>query len=372
MRRAVYVLLLGCAFLFARADINVGVIVGATGPGASLGIPSKNTFTVVPTTIAGEKINYIILDDGTDTTNAVKNARRLITEDKVDVIIGPSSTPTATAVTYVAAETKTPQISLSPLAANNAWAFQVAQPHNVVVAPLIQHMKAHGAKSLAFIGFSDALGDTIYNALTPQAERAGIKVVANERYARTDTTVTGQVLKILATKPDAVVVGASGTPAALSQLTLIERGYKGTVYYTPAVVNKDFLRIGGKSLEGIIAAAGPAVVPEQLPDSSPQKKVGLEFTKLYEQAYGAGSRNQFSAHAYDAYLLFAHAVPVALKKAKPGTPEFRQALRDALEASKEVVGTTVIFNMTPTDHAGADSRSVVLVQVDKGEWKLMK
>jgi len=372
MRRALLVLLLGWFCVSAHAEITVGVIVGATGPGASLGIPSKNTFTIFPSTIAGEKVRYIILDDGTDTSNAVTNARRLISSDKVDIIIGPSSTPTASAVTYVAAETKTPQISLSPLAANNPWVFQVAQPHSVVVAPIIEHMKAHGLKTVAFIGFSDALGDTIYAALVPQAERAGIRILANERYQRTDTSVTGQVLKILAVKPDAVLVGASGTPAALSQITLIDRGYKGTVYYTPAVVNQDFLRIGGKSLEGVIASVGPTVVAEQLADSVPQKKVGLEFTRLYEQAYGPGSRNQFSAHAYDAYLLFAHAVPGALKKAKPGTPQFRQALRDELEASREVVGTTVVFNMSATDHAGADQRSVVLVRVEKGEWKLMK
>lgn len=371
MRTAVWVLLwVGLFGLVARAEITVGIIVGATGPGAAIGIPSKNALSLAPKVIAGENVRYIVLDDGGDTTNAVTDARRLITEEHVDLIIGSSSIPTATAVSYAAAETKTPQIALSPLAASNRWSFQVAQPMSVLLGPIVDNLKKRGAHTLAFLGFSDAFGDDAYQALTAHARRAGIQIVANERFARTDTSVTGQVLKIMAARPDAVLVAASATPAALPQITLVERGYRGPIYYVPTI-SQDFLRIAGTRAEGAITVASPGSVPEQLPDSNPMKKVALRFNQSYEQAFGAGSSNQFAGYAYDAYLLLAHAVPSALQQAKPGTPEFRQALRDALESSRNVVGTSAIFNMSRVDHAGVDSRSVVLVSVQNGAFKLV-
>jgi branched-chain amino acid transport system substrate-binding protein len=373
LKKTLVVLLMFAAVcLCANAEITVGVIVGATGPGAAIGGPSKSVVPLAPTTIAGQKVRYIVYDDSTDPSNAVKNARRLVAEDHVDIIIGSSSAPTCMAVVQVAAETHTPQICFSPLSALNPWAFQVAQPFTVVMGTVADHIKASGGKTVAYIGFSDALGDTVFAGAVPNFERTGLKLVAAERYARTDSSVTGQILKIMAAKPDAVVIGASGTPAALPQLTLMERGYKGQIYHLPAVVTKDFLHLVGKNGEGAIATAGPAVVAEQLPNSNPLKKPSLEAKKNYEAMYGAGTFNQMVSTAYDAFLLFNSAVPSALKKAKPGTPEFRQALRDTLESSKEVATTSIVFNMSPTDHAGADGRSVVLVRVEKGEWKLIK
>ena len=359
----------------AMADVKVGVIVGATGPGASLGIPYKNTFSILPKTLGGEKVEYIILDDGTDPTSAVKNAKKLVLEDKVDLIIGSTSVPTALSVVDVANENKTPQISISPLPGSNgksAWAFSVPQSMTIMMKANLDHMKLNGVKTVAFIGFADALGDQLFNGFAPQAEAAGLKIVANERYARTDTSVVGQVLKVLATKPDAILLGGSGTPGALPHITLIERGYKGPIYQNHAVVNKDFLRVGGKSVEGAIVPTGPVIVADQLPDSNPTKKVSLQYIKAYEGMFGPGSSNAFSAYSYDAYLLADRAVAIALKKAKPGTPEFREAIRDALESTKELVGTHGVYSMTKTDHTGVDSRAVVLVRIENAGWKLIK
>lgn len=372
MRKAIWALLLATLFATAAsADIIVGIIVGANGPGASIGIPSRQALSLAPQTLAGQKVRYVVIDDGSDTTAAVTGARRLVNEEHVDIIIGPSSIPTATAVSYVAAETRTPQIGLSPLATGNAWAFQVAQPMSVILGPVVDHMKARGARTVAFLGFSDAFGDNAYAAFSRHAQRAGLKIVANERFARTDTTVTAQVLKIKAAQPDAVVVAASGTPAALPQIAFIERGYRRPIYYVPAL-SKDFIRVAGKAAEGAITATGPGAVPEQLPNNNPMKPVGNEFKKSYEKTFGNGSWNQFAGYAWDAYLLLAHVAPIALKKAKPGTPEFRQALRDALESSKNVVGTSAIFNLSPADHAGIDARSVILVRVQNREFKLVR
>jgi branched-chain amino acid transport system substrate-binding protein len=359
----------------ALAQVKVGVITGATGPGASLGIPYKNTFTVLPKTLGGQAVQYIILDDATDPTNAVKLARKLVTEDKVDLLIGSSSVPAATAITDVAAELKTPQIALSPVgaaAAKNPWVYSIPQPASLMMGAVAENMKTRGIKRVAYIGFSDSWGDLVLNGLKANAEAAGVTVVAEERYARLDTSVAGQILKVIASNPDAVVVGGSGTPGALPQMTLAERGFKGPVYHNHGIINRDFLRVGGKSLEGAMAPTGPVMVAEQLPDSNPVKKVALEYTKLYEASFGAGSRNAFSAYSYDAYLLADKAVPVAMKNAKPGTPEFRQALRDALEQVKEVVGTHGVYSMSATDHAGVDSRARVLVRIENGDWKLVK
>jgi branched-chain amino acid transport system substrate-binding protein len=315
------------------------------------------------------------MDDGTDPTNAVKNARKLISEDKVDLIIGSSSVPAATAITDVAAELKTPQIALSPVggaASKNPWVFSIPQPASIMMGAVADNMKANGVKAVGYIGFADSWGDLVLNGVKPHLDAAGIKVVAEERYGRLDTSVAGQVLKVLAANPDAVIVGGSGTPGALPNVTLAERGYKGRVYHNHGVINKDFLRVGGKSLDGAFAPTGPVMVAEQLPDANPIKKVSLDFTKAYEAAYGAGTRNAFSAYSYDAYLLADHAVEAAMKKAKPGTPEFRQALRDSLEATKNVVGTHGVYSMSATDHAGVDKRAVVLVRVENGDWKLVK
>ena len=234
-----------------------------------------------------------------------------------------------------------------------------------------RHMKANGVKTVGYIGFSDPWGDLVLSGIKANAESAGLQIVAEERYARPDTSVTGQVLKLMSANPDAILVGGSGTPAALPNVTLVERGYKGKIYHNHGTINKDFLRVGGKSLEGAFAPTGPVMVAEQLADSNPIKKAGLDFLKLYEGQYGEGSRAAFAGYVYDGYLLANAAATKALATAKPGTPEFRQALRDALESTKDLTGVHGVYNMTPTDHYGLDQRSAVLVTVENGNWKLV-
>ncbi len=359
----------------ALADITVGVSLSATGPAASLGIPEKNTVTLLPKEIAGEKINWIVLDDATDTTTAVKNARKLTAEDKADVLISASATPTTLAVLEVAFETKTPQIAMAPSnppPEKASWLFQTPQNFGLMAEAIVNHMVANGVKTVGFIGYADGYGELWLKALQSATEPKGIKIVDVERYQRNDTSVAGQALKLLAAHPDAVLVAGSGTPAVLPQATLVERGYKGKIYQTHGIANRDFLRVGGKNVEGTIFPVGPMLLAEHLPDSNPSKKPALDYVKLYEGAYGPNSRSTFGAHAYDAYLLLNRAVPVALKKAKPGTPEFRAALRDALENVKELPATHGVFNMSPTNHNGFDHRAAIMVTVSNGDWKLLK
>lgn len=356
----------------AWADINVGISVCATGPGAALGIPEKNTVALFPSTVAGEKVNYFILDDGTDATQATKNARKFVTENNVDLIIGSSSVPPSLAIAEVANETKTPQISLAPIevaGAKNTWVFRTPQHNFIMAQALAEHMKANNVKTIGFIGYTDGYGEGWLREMTKAAETAGIRIAVVERFNRTDTSVTGQAVKLVSAKPDAILVVASGTPSVLPQVTIIERGYKGQIYQTHGTATKEFMRVGGKAVEGTILPVGPVIVANQLPDSHPSKKVSIEYARQYEEKYGAGSLSSFGAHMYDAYRLFATALPAALKAGKPGTPEFRKALRDAIESGKEVVGTHGVFNMTESDHFGHDARARVLVRVEKGDWQ---
>ncbi len=359
----------------ACADVTVGVTLGATGPGASLGVHYKNAFQLMPKTLGGQPVKYIILEDGSDATTAGKNARKLISEDKVDVVMGSNGVPSSLQIAQVAAETQTPYLCLTPIAVKPdqyKWTFSVPQPTELMMSAVAEHMQAHGVKTVGFIGFSDGWGDLMYKATESLAASHGYKVVTNERYARADTSVTGQVLRIIAAHPDAVVVGGSGTGGALPHLALVEHGYKGQIYHNHGTVNAEFIKVGGKAVEGAIAPTGPLIVPEELPASNASKQVALDFDRRYEAAFGAGSRNAFAGYTNDAVMLLGAAIPDAVKTAKPGTPAFRAALRDALEHVKNVVGTHGVYNITPANHNGLDERARVLVRVENGAWRLMK
>jgi branched-chain amino acid transport system substrate-binding protein len=360
-------------------DIKVGVNVSATGPAASLGIPERNTFPLLPKTIGGKNIQYIVLDDASDTTTAVKNTRKLITEDKVDVIAGSTITPNSLAMIDVVAETETPMISMAassrivdPVDAKRRWVFKTPQNDQQMAFVIVSHMLGQGVKTVGYIGFADAYGEGWWNEFSKLAEARGLKVVANERYQRNDTLVTGQVLKLISARPDAVLIAGSGTPAALPQKTLKERGYAGKIYQTHGVANNDFLRVCGKDCEGTFLPAGPVLVSEQLGNDHPVKKSAIAYVDAYEKAHGKGSVSTFGAHAWDVGVLLQAAVPVALKKAQPGTKEFRAALRDALEGVKNAPGAHGIFNMSANDHLGLDQRAAVMVQIRDGKWVLQK
>ena len=361
-----------------HAQIKVGVTISTTGPAASLGIPEKNAFAIMPREIAGKKVEYIVLDDASDPVAAVKNARKFVSEDKVDVILGSSITPNSLAMIDVAAESETPMIAIAssirivdPVDAKRHWVFKTPQNDAHMMTAMSAHMADHGVKTVGIVGFNDAYGEGVMSEFGKLAGPRKLNIVAQERYARTDTSVTGQVLKLMAANPDAIMIAASGTPAALPAKQLKERGYKGRIYFTDGVINDDFLRVGGKDLEGAFLPAGPFVVAKQLPDSNPIKKVSLDFIKLHDTAYPPGTANSFSAHAWNTYLMLKHTVPIALKTAQPGTREFRRALRDAIENTKDLVTTHGIMNMSKTDHMGFDQRARVLVQIQGGQWKLV-
>ena len=371
---AVFALAAGVAGA-AQAEIVVGVSLGITGPGASLGVHYRNAYQLMPKTLGGEAVRYIILDDASDPTNAAKNARKLISEDKVDALMGSNGVPSAVQMAQAAAEAKIPMVVLTPANVSGNvlhWSFIVPQTTELMMGAIAGEMKKKGIKTVGYIGYTDTWGDLVYKATESHAAASGFKIVTNERYARADTSVTGQILKIMAANPDAVVVGGSGTGGALPHVALVERGYKKPIYHNHGTVNAEFSKVGGKNVAGAVAVTGPLVVPEELPDSHPTKKVSLDFTQRYEKAFGAGTRNAFAGYAYDGMLLLNAAAPAALKKAKPGTPEFREALRASLEGVKNVVGTHGVYNMDPKTHNALDERARVVVHVENGAWHYMK
>ena len=357
----------------ALADLTIGVSLPLTGPASGLGIPVNQQMKLWPATIGGEKIKLIILDDATDPTNGTKIAKRFVTDDKVDIIIGSVATPVAIPIADVAAESKTVQLSLSPIPlppGKDGWSFRLPQSNTVMAHAMLTLMKKQGVKTVGFLGYTDAYGESWLKDFTAEAAKSGIKVIATERFARSDTSVTGQVLKLVAANPDAMLIVASGSGAAMPHMAVVDRGYKGKIYQTHAAATRDLMRVGGKAVEGAYVVSGPAVIAEQLPDSHPSKKVAIDFVQKYEKAYGPGSRNQFAGHGYDAGLVLEKIIPVALKKAKPGTPEFRAALRDALENIDRTVVSHGVLNWTKDDHWGYTNETGVMLKVVNGDWKV--
>ena len=361
----------------ALAEIRIGLLVSATGPTSAIGIPQRNTGQILPHTIGGERVRYFSLEDGGDATRAVQNVKKLIQEDHVDAVIGPSTTPNAFAILDVIAEARVPLLAtvgsssiVEPLDAKKRWVFKTTQNDELIASALLAHMVKHGVRNVGFIGFSDPYGDNWLKVFGALGGKDGVRVVATERYGRTDASVVGQVLKLIAAKPDAVLIAAVGGPAVLPEATLREQGYAGPIYQTHAVATQDFIKLGKDKVEGTILAAGPMLVIDDVSDANPTKKVALDYIDQYGKTFGIEPAT-FGANVWDAGILLERAMPIALTHAKPGTEAFRAALRDALEGEKEVVGCQGVFDMSPTDHNGMDERARVLVTIRGGRFRLL-
>jgi branched-chain amino acid transport system substrate-binding protein len=371
--RDIALAVLTLAPVLAQADITVGVSLPLTGPASGLGIPMNNGLKLWPATVGGEKVRMIVLDDASDPSKGVQNARRLVTEERVDVLLGSGATPVAVAMAEVAAESRTPQLAISPMPlaqGKDMWSFRIPHSNGIMAAAMVRHMQKTGVKTVAFLGYTDAYGESWLNELKPRLDKAGIQLVATERFARTDTSVTSQALKLTSAKPDAIVIVASGSGAAMPQLALADRGFSGTVYQTHGAATRDLIRVGGKAVDGAFVSTPAVVVADQLAANHPLRAEGMRFVEQYEKVNGAGSRNALSAHAWDAFLILDKAVPIALQKAKPGTPEFRSALRDALENMPPVTLTGGVLHYTATDHWGYKEDSAVIMKIVNSDWKL--
>jgi branched-chain amino acid transport system substrate-binding protein len=376
VRAAASIVAAGLSTAVAAQEIRIGLTGTFTGPNASVGIPYRNAAEIFPPTMGGVPVKWIVLDDGGDPTTALKNARRFVDEDKVDAIVGSTSTPTATALFDVANDSKTLQIAMAPVAipaAKAAWLFNIPQPVPLMVSAIVDDMKRRGLKTAAYIGYADGWGDLNWNAFSKLATDAGIKVVATERFNRTDTSVTAQALKVFAGSPDAVFIGAAGTPAVLPHVSIRDLGFKGPVYHTHGAVAGAVIQAGGKAIEGALMPTGPMVVTPDLPESNPIRKVSSDFIAKYQAKWGPAAVAPFAGYAWDAQLLLDAAATRAIRTgAKPGTPQFREALRNAMISGDEVVGTNAVYRYSDADRYGVDARARVLVTVQGGAFRLFR
>ncbi len=360
------------------AQVKIGVVTSATGPTALIGIPQKNTVALLPRKIGDLTVQYISLDDASDPTQSVTSFKKLITEEKVDALIGPSGSPNAMGVIQFAAESGTPMLApvgtasvVLPMSPEKKWVFKTTQNDDIIAKALVGHMVKSGIKTAAFIGLNDAYGENWLKVFTDLAAKNNIKLIATERYQRSDSSVTGQALKVLAANPDAVLVAGTGAAAVLPETTLAKQGYKGKFYQTHGAALPAFLKLGGKEVEGTILAASLMLVLPEIDESNPSKKVAKDYIARYTKEYGSTPAT-FGANVYDAGLLLEQAIPQAAKIAKPGTKEFRSALRDALEKTRELVATQGVYNITAEDHSGFDDRGRELITVKDGEWRLVE
>lgn len=363
----------------ARADITIGALLSLTGPSASLGIPARNTIELLPSTIGGETVRWVVLDDASDPAAAVRGARKLVDQDHVDVIIGPSNTPSSVAILDVAAESGTPFLSLSgsnaviePPVGARRWAFKMFPAERLATGQMAEHMRAHGVTALAQLGFATGLGDGYFAAMRADATERSIPIVAEARYNPDDTAVTAQVLRLMQPKPGAVFIAASGTPATTPIIELRNRGYRGAIYTVMGIAGPDPLRVGGKSLDGVLLSGVPVLTAEQLDDAAPSKAPALAFIQAYEGRYGPRSRNLFAATFWDAFLLVGEGARTAVTVAKPGSPMFRTALRDGMEKVRGMAGAQGVFSLSETNHSGAEPSSQVLIEIRDGGYRLVK
>lgn len=362
----------------AAAEIKIGLTICATGPGSALGQPQLKTGPALPTEVAGEKITYIFLDDETDASKGTQNARRLVLEQNVDAIVGSSVTPVTMPIIDIAAESKTPMVSLAaatsivqPMDEKRKWVFKVVPNDDIMAVAILKRIAKSGIKTLGYIGVSDGYGEGYYKELSRLTPELGLTLTNHEVYARSDMSTTGQALKTIVTHPDAVFIASAGTPAVLPQKELREKGYTGPIYQTHGVATDEFIKLGGADVEGAIFSGEAFTIADDLDPNDPFRRASDEFVNAYKAVNGV-KPNIFGAHLWDAISLIRRAIPGALKVAKPGTPEFRAALRDELESGKDVYLNNGLSNMSPTNHNGYDERSAFIIKVDGGKFRLVK
>jgi branched-chain amino acid transport system substrate-binding protein len=359
----------------AHAQIKLGAIMSISGPGAAMGVGYKGAVEFFPKEIAGQSIEYIVRDDATDANTAFTIAQKMISEDHIDAFIGPSLTASDAAVAPIANQAHVPMIAMAPYEydpSKQPYTFNDAQPLSLMVSAVFKYMQQHGVKQIGYIGFSDGWGDQVLAATKQWAGTDGMTILADERYARTDTSAEAQALKLMSVHPEAIMMGTSATPAALPVVALRHRGYKGGLYGNHGIVSPAFIKVGGAAAEGVIAVTSPVVVYDQLPDNNPVRPVAAAFMADYTKQFGPQSVNPFAGYTYDAMLLLKNAIPEALKAGQPGTEAFRVALRDALEKTHELIGVSGVYDMSPTNHNGQDERAAVLVEVKDGAWRAIQ
>jgi branched-chain amino acid transport system substrate-binding protein len=370
-------------FAADKPEFRIGSVVTLTGPASSLGLPEKNALDLLQEQVGKDTslpftVKFITYDDASDPTKAVNEVRKLITEDKVHVVICCSTTPASMAILETVTQAKVPNISLAlgqsviePVK-DRQWIFKTPSTDQLQVAALVDDMVKRGFKKVAFLGLEDSFGEGGWIALQGVAKNKGVEIVASERFARTDTNFTPQALKVKQAGPDAVYIHAIPPSSALVHQALKRVGFAGPVYHSGGSANNAFVSIGKKDVDGALLGTTPVLVYTDLPDSNPLKPVIAEFAALYEKRFNVPKVDIFPGQSWDAGNIALQAAGEAVKGgAKLDDVEaFRAALRDKIESIKEFVGVGGIFNYSANDHLGLDSRSTFIAVVKDDQFRL--
>ncbi len=360
--------------VWAAKPYKIGALFSITGPTSFIGEPERNTLVMLIEElnkaggINGHPVEAVIYDTEGDETNTVKKATKLIIQDKVLAIIGPSRTGTTLAVIPFVERYRVPLISCAAgikiVEPVKPWVFKTAQSDRLAVKKIYTYCQKHGLKKVAIITVSNGFGQSGREELKRLAKPFGIIIVADELYGPKDVDMTPQLTRIRAQNPQAVICWGTNPGPAIVAKNMRQLGMKQQLFMSHGVASKRFIALAGKAAEGIILPAGKILVADQLPDNDPQKPILLQYIAKYKARYGE-EPSTFGGHAYDAFTL--------LKKALEEVGADRAKIREALEHMRGIVGIHGIFNMSPKDHNGlAEKEAFVLVQIRDGDWHLLE
>jgi branched-chain amino acid transport system substrate-binding protein len=367
----IFVLFAGASF--AAPPIKIGAIFSVSGPASFLGEPERNTAQMMVDEInktggvKGRKLELIVYDTQGDATKAVQAVNRLIKNDKVVAIIGDSTTGNSMAVIPIVEKVQVPIISCAagikitePV---KKWVFKTAQNDALAVMKIFEHMREQKIKKIAIITVSDGFGSSGREQLKLKAGEFGIEIISDETYGPKDTDMTAQLTKIRGTAAQAIVCWGTNPGPAVVARNAKQLGIKIPLYMSHGVSSKRFIELAGEGAEDIILPSGRVIVADQLPDKDPQKKALLSYVNNYRKHFKVEG-DHFGGHAWDAIMLIRDAI-----ERGDATPA---AIRDQLEKTKNFAGIGGVFNYSEQDHAGLTKDAFVLVQVKKGDWKLIK
>jgi branched-chain amino acid transport system substrate-binding protein len=364
--------MLFCGSAIAAGTIRVGGLFSVTGPAAFIGDPAKKTLEMLVKEtnrnggINGMKVETVIYDTVGDPTKAVQLATRLIKDDKVDVIVGPSTTGESMAVIPLVEKAKIPMISnaaggkiVEPV---KHWVFKTAASDHIAVEKLLNYLHSKSQKRIAILTVSDGFGTSGREQLKAYAAKQGFTIVADEVFSPKDTDMTAQLTKIRGIKPDAIIAWALNPGMSIIAKNVKQLDIKVPLYMSHGTSTNKFLELAGEAADGVVHPAGKMAIFDSLPKSDPQAKLLKEYYLEYKKLYGEEATT-FGGFAYDAFQLIAFAV----KKGNT-TPE---EIRNGIEQAKNLASVSGLFTMTPKDHNGLDLSSLVMVKITKGKWTML-
>jgi len=369
-------LLCSATMVLAAGTIKIGGLFSVTGPASFLGEPEKKTLEMLVADlnakggINGQKLEAVIYDTAGDATKAVQLATKLIKNDKVVAIIGPSTTGESMAVLALTEKEKIPLIScaagikITEPAKDRKFTFKTPANDHVAVEKILQYAAKVKQKNLAILTVTDGFGASGREQLKVSAAQKGFKIVADETYGPKDTDMTPQLTKIRSSKADAIICWGTNPGPAIITKNIKQLGIKTPVYMSHGVASKKYIELASPTAaEGVMLPAGKLAVYDALPKNDPQQKLLREYDAAYKKAHGVEA-STFGGYAYDGFLLVTNAI-----KTKGATPA---QIRDGLEQTKKLVSVSGVFNMSATDHNGLDLSAFEMVKIHKGDWSILK